>query len=525
MLTPVAEAHSGAVSDLVLAEEIGSYEDDPVGFCRDVLNLELDPWQCRFLEAIREHQRVAVRSSTGQGKDFIAAAGVLWFLASYYKAWCPTTANSEDQLRLVLWKQFSELISGSEGLWELFEWTVTSVRHRAMPAEWMAFAKTSAKKISKGGERHAEGSAGHHAENMLILLDEASGIEEEFWQAYEPTLTGPNNKLIALSNPNRLSGSFHQIWFSRQVAGFWSRFTIGGKPSAQGAAAQATGDNYFVSNRGNQSGNHEYLLRKWGTKHPIVQSKVFGIHPTIAADDTGYAFDEVMAARRQGRVTPSVDDSVQIGVDVAGFGDDETVYMIRRGRLFRQIVERKQSRDHILDMLWQLSQDEPDANAPDGMPLIVIDEAGLHDIVGSFRRLASSRGTKARIRGVSFGGGARSPRAYRNLAAEMWLKDLKAYFECGNCGRHYEAHNDDAAEERCDRYEPLLEIPDDDELMHQLISRRYGFTGKGDGHPATKTQMRFVEPKKEMKLRGIGSPDRADALCLAVVRPREPRIR
>lgn len=508
--------------ELALAEELASYQDDPIGFAADVLNLELDLWQCRFLEAVREYQRVAVRSSTGQGKDFIAAAAVLWFWSSYDRALCPCTANNQDQLEKVLWKQFAELIGGSNGLDAIADYQATTIRHRQHPAEWLIFAKTSAKKVSSGGEKHAEGSAGHHAENMIVLLDEGSGIEEEFWQAYEPTITGPNNKLVAIGNPNRLSGSFYQIWFNAKVGGFWKRFTIAGKPSPRGAAALSSGDEYFVSDRGNQSGNHDYLLSKWGANHPIVQSKVFGVHPTISDVDTGFAYEEVMAAMVPGRIQESAEDDVQIGNDVARFGDDETTYWIRRGRKFRFEVERKQTTTHIADRLLELSEEEPDATDPNGEPLIVIDETGVGGgVVDSVHEKARAKGRKVRIRAVTFGSQARDPKAYTNLAAEMWLCDLKEYFRCMACARFYEAHLDDGAQP-C-KYNPGIEMPYDEETLHQLIRRKFRFTGKGDGR-AKRIGQRALQPKDEMRKLGLGSPDRADGLCLSVVRPRVARI-
>lgn len=528
--------------EIATAEEIASYAHDPIGFAEDVLNLTLDIWQKRFLDAYLEHTKVAVRSSTGQGKDFTASIAVLHFLVSFWKAYVPCTANSKEQLQTILWKQFSDLIGNSNGIDVVFKWEATSIKHREYGAEWLAFAKTSAKKISSGGERSAEGSAGHHADNMLVLMDEASGIDEEFWQAYEPTLTGPNNRIIAIGNPNRLSGSFYQIWFNPRVSGFWKRFTIAGKSSPKASAFAAVGDEYHVSARGNQSGNHDYLIAKWGHQHPMVQSKVYGVHPTASSNDTGFSFEEVKAAMVQGRLRPSDTDAVQIGVDVARFGDDDTAYAIRRGRKFRQIIERKQTTTHIGDMIIDLIDAEPDPIY--GCPLIVIDESGVGGgVVDYVKQRARQLGIKLRMRAVSFGGAARNQKAYRNIAAEMWLEDLKEYFTCIECGRLYEAHQDDSidleyqestglwvpksgaiVQAQCRRFNPNIELEDDDELLAELTGRKYGFTGKGDGNPKTKLSQRFIQPKDEMKSEGKGSPDRADALCLAVVRPKTPGV-
>jgi hypothetical protein len=518
-----------------LAEQLAGYADDPIGFASDVLNLEIDDWQKRFLDAVREHNKVAVRSSTGQGKDFIGAVAILWFLASYEKAYCPCSANSEAQLEKVLWKQFAELINNANGFDAIFEWQATAIRHRAFPAEWLAFAKTSNKRISAGGESHAEGSAGHHADNMLILLDEASGIEEVYWQAYEPTLTGPNNKIIAIGNPNRLSGSFYQIWYKSTVAGFWNRFTIAGRDNAKARSSASAGDKFHVSHRGNQSGNHDYLIAKWGVSHPIVQSKVFGVHPTTTTERVGYAFEEIMAARSR-RIAPAEFDRVQIGVDASCGGRDRTPYFIRRGRHTRMVVDRPQSVHSIVEHILEIAESEPDPTQErfNYQPLVVVDDGGLIDLSGWLKKAGYRN-----VRGVHFGGSPRDKKLFFNLAAEMWLEDLKSYFACTNCGRSFEAHFDDVIDlghdkhdkpdvlcrlcNPCIAYTPGIQLPGDeageeaDELLNQLITRQWFFTGK-------EKLQRALQPKDEIRKETGRSPDHADALCLAVVRPRTPGV-
>lgn len=487
--------------------QISAYPDDPVGFVEDVLNVRPDRWQCELLEAVRDRNKVAVRSSTGQGKDWIACAAVLWFLSSFEKAYCPCTANSRDQLQLILWKQFAGLIDGSRGLGEVFQWTATTVRHKVYPSEWLAFAKTASKKVSAStGESHAEGASGHHADNMLILIDEASGVDEEFWQAYEPTLTGENNKILAIGNPNRLSGSFFSIWYNSQVAGFWRKFTIAGRPHPLAD---------HVSERGNQSGNHDYLLAKYGDRNPVVISKVYGVHPTQAPENTSYGFEEVQAARVAGRIVPTDEDDVQIGVDVARFGGDRSIITIRRGRHF---VQRKFSRLDTVQLSAEVANvvaEFPDRSRGDGKPLVVIDETGVGGGVVDICRKAGLR-----VKAVSFNSRPRKPALYTDIASEMWMGDLKEYFKCRFCNRIYEAHD---LKDESHRYDPNCELPDDDELLAQLTSRTYSYSTKS-GKPNKKVDQRRLQSKDDMKSKGFGSPDEADSLCLAVVKPVTPGI-
>jgi len=72
---------------------------------------------------------------------------------------------------------------------------------------------------------------------------------------------------------------------------------------------------------------------------------------------------------------------------------------------------------------------------------------------------------------------------YLNLRAELWFK-CKAWLEGMD-----------------------VSLPHDDALYAELAAPRYMFTSSG------KMQ---VESKESMKRRGVRSPDRADAVCLAL---------
>jgi len=84
---------------------------------------------------------------------------------------------------------------------------------------------------------------------------------------------------------------------------------------------------------------------------------------------------------------------------------------------------------------------------------------------------------------VNFGSAAYDTQAYSNRAAELWFTMANKI-------------------EKCE-----IILPDDEELTAQLTCRRSITTSKGK---------LGVEPKDAMKSRGISSPDKADALALAL---------
>src|SRR5581483_9364979 len=63
---------------------------------------------------------------------------------------------------------------------------------------------------------------GFHAENLLVVLDEACGVPEEIWDAIEGVCVGRNNRVLAISNPLSPAGRFYQLFKSPR----WKTFTL-----------------------------------------------------------------------------------------------------------------------------------------------------------------------------------------------------------------------------------------------------------------------------------------------------------
>jgi phage terminase large subunit len=189
---------------------MAKYRFWPTGFARDILGSYWWGKQIAIGEAVAKNRRVAVKSANGVGKTYLAADLVLWFLYTHPPAVVLTTAPTWRQVRHVLWEEIRR-------------------RHRtarvALPGRLMRA------RIDAGEGWFALGLAtdggvkfqGFHAENLLIIFDEASGIPDEIWDAAEGIAVAPNNRILAIGNPLAVSGRFHQC-FTR--ARGWLRFTI-----------------------------------------------------------------------------------------------------------------------------------------------------------------------------------------------------------------------------------------------------------------------------------------------------------
>lgn len=172
------------------------YQRDPVLYAREVLGFQCDDWQRDVLRDLAEAPWVTVRSGQGVGKTGVEAVALLWFLTCFRFPRVVATAPTRQQLHDVLWSEVEKWRSNSPLLREILRWTKTYVYLNGYEKRWFAVARTASK---------PENMQGFHEENMLFIVDEASGVADEIMEAILGTLSGGNNKLLMCGNPTRTS--------------------------------------------------------------------------------------------------------------------------------------------------------------------------------------------------------------------------------------------------------------------------------------------------------------------------------
>lgn len=163
---------------------------------------------------------------------------------------------------------------------------------------------------------------------------------------------------------------------------------------------------------------------------------------------------------------------VVIGVDVARFGDDATVFFKRQGLVaFEPVVIRKLDNMAVADRLVSfIAENRPDA--------IFVDAGAGAGVIDRVRQLGCT------VTEVAFGGRALSEK-YRNRRAEMWI-EMAAWLRSGG------------------------QIPDHTTLKADLSAATYLFDTSGK---------MVLESKEKIKERLGRSPDLADALALTFAAP------
>ena len=303
---------------------------------------------------------------------------------------------------------------------------------------------------------------GFHSENMLIVVDEAGGVGGEIWDAVEYIASGGRVKILAIGNPDAPDGRF----FEACGSSLWKTLNISCLDHPN-----ITGDGEYVHGAVTKEWVDGRAI-EWGEDSPLFQARVCGKFPD-EGDDTLIGLRWVLDAVAREEVQelkPPV-----IGVDVARYGSDETVLMLLRDE---KVADTRSyiGRD-LMQTCGEVLRMKRDHNL-DETALVVVDDVGLGG--GVTDRL---REQGHRVLAYKGGSKARDADQFFNRRAETWWA-LREELRAGR-----------------------LSIPDDDKLKSQLTSVRY--TPRSDGRIQ-------LEKKDDMLKRGVPSPDRADALVMAL---------
>lgn len=291
------------------------YRDDPVAYAEEVEHYVLDDWQKEALNKLVEHRFLAIRSGSGVGKTFILSIACKWFLFTRPHAKVPTTAPSGHQLFDVLWTEHFKQMDRSPILSNFFVWTHTRLSVRGHEPNWYAVARTA--KVRPGSDV-AEGLQGFHdEENLLFIIDEASGVPDAIYPAVEGALTGSGAYCILTGNPTRREGFFSEIFNKPGMAKFYKTMHISCERDAQTVAR--VGQRYL-----------DMMEERYGREHPIFKIKVLGEFPGTDADESYLVPPSYLDAMEH--TSPNVVKGfpIEFGLDV-GRKNAASVLCIRQG--------------------------------------------------------------------------------------------------------------------------------------------------------------------------------------------------
>jgi hypothetical protein len=448
----------------VAVEKIRTWKANPVQFVRDVFHAEPDAWQVEALEAVRDNKRIAMSACKGPGKSCLLAWVIWWFVSTRIDAQVIAISITSSNLRDNLWKELAVWRQKSKWLDAAFDVSGERITSKERPLTWWVSARAFPQQAD--ATQQANTLAGLHGESVLVVLDEVGDYPEGVVSAAEGIFANDvDARLVVAGNPTTTSGPLYRI--VTKDAKRWATIRITGDPEDPRRSPR-------ISKEWAQQ-----QIDDWGRSNPWVMVNVLGLFPPSSSNTLIDANLVQLAMARDVSPLSYRADSILWGLDPARFGDDESVLGKRQGVLCRTMnTWRGLDGVELAGRVSKLILDAEEENAaPDAL---FIDCGGVGASVVDQLRLL---GWGDLIRPVDFGSGADDVRFF-NKRAEMWWR-LSDWLK---------------------RTDAML--PSDPELAGQLTAPSFSYRVVG------KKTAFVLESKDDMKKRGVGSPDRADALAL-----------
>ena len=467
-----------------------------------------DLWACEYLDRLGLEIRrrgfdgrtskppiqVSVSSGHGIGKSALVAWLILFIMCCYPYSKITVTAVTETQLRARTWaelgKWYRRSLAGEMGLF-----TYNTGRGAMMfyepnyKTEWYAQAVTCR-------EENSEAFAGQHAANAVsaYIFDEASGVPDKIWEVRDGGLMSEALPMtLDFGNPTQNTGYFYENMMGKYKGQFIK---------------------YFIDRRNVYLGDKNYIngiVKSRGEDSDYVKVRIRGLFPSLGSMQF-MATQDVLDAMSAPDMMVDYSVPLTIGVDVARYGDDETVIYPRLGRNLRTYMPDRMSEGNTIAIANRfvamvekfrgigLEYAEAFIDSTGGYGGGVADqirELGYHCIE------------------VNFGKASPDP-AYRYMSDYMWGK-LRDDLDKGMALPRQHLGLGDGGLISAKDFEIDGGLMGNDiarDLFQQLTGRQFSYTTAGNRI--------HLEPKADMKDR-VGSPDLVDAIALTYALPVEAR--
>jgi hypothetical protein len=455
-----------------LISDIGQFCADPARFVRYAYpwgesgalaeSFGAHEWQTAILGDICNHLNsnkrfdpllLAVASGHGIGKSALVGWIIHWAMSTCDDCRCVVTANTGDQLMTKTVPEVSKWFSvGINAHW----WKVGSESIKVIDP---AHEKTWRTDFLTWSLERTEAFAGLHnrRKRIVLIFDEASAIPDKIWEVAEGALTDEDTEIIwvAFGNPTLNTGRFRECFGRRK--GRWITRQIDSR-----------------SVPGTNKAQIEKWIEDYGLDSDFCRVRVRGEFPR--AGSAQFISSELVALARRRTVTNYSHFPKILAIDVARFGDDQTVLGIRQGPKLR-VLEKLRGLDVIqvaMRAKQHIEAEKPRVTVVDGDGI----GAGVVDWLRTYLKWQHPQKL------IEFHGGATPGDGdmYFNQRAESWGMARAWLLDA--------------------------DIPDDPELEADLTGPEYFFSAKNQIQ---------LERKDDMKKRGLASPDIGDMLAMTFI--------
>jgi hypothetical protein len=447
--------------DAMLSAIIARYKNDRPAFFAKVMGVaHIEPWQLRELQALDAGcTRMSIRSGHGVGKTMFLAGTILHFLLTRHPCKVAVTAPSATQLFDALASEVKIWLKRVEINAPMFASLLTATSERvfmtAAPEACFCTYRTSRKESP-------EALQGIHAEHVLLIADEASGVAEAVFEAASGSMSTKGAITILASNPTRASGFFHAT--QTKLKHVWRCSKVTCMDSSRVAPE------YIEEERAFGPEKNRYRIR-------VLAEFAAG------DDDTLISRDLVLAAQARDIIAPRA-TPVYWGVDVArSLTRDKSSLAKRKGPVVTEPIKRWQY-DDTMRLTGAILREWEDTKEHDKPEAIFVDVIGVGGgVVDRLRELDLP------VVGINVGESSSVLAKAQRLRDELWL-NARDWFMTR-----------------------AVKFPKDDpKTVEELTTPSVVYQSNGNAK---------VESKDEMRARGAldgDSPDGADAFCLTFAR-------
>jgi len=468
------------------------FVSDPVGFVEQGLGESLWSRQREILEAVRDNKRVVVPACHAPGKTHLAARAVAWWISCHPPgtAQVVTTATTFRQVRNLLWVQIRRLHAKHNlpGVTAQVEWKIGSeICGYGFSAP--AWDETAVQ--------------GVHAPHLLIVVDEAGGISNKLGQSLEALMTGGHTRLLVIGNP---PVDIEDSWFERACSSplyvnipisAYDTPNFTGEPTDICGSCPPEVEKHYVGTHLVDKEWVDEVTQEFGGDSPFAIARVHAKFPRAAPNKV---IPMSWCESAQENDTPVFGDQLRLGVDVAADGGDELVIARADGYRVKLVhhssgMANASAVDVAGKVLEAIQEAELIALGRSHKHRVTVKVDGIGvgwGVVGLLQQWGKEGRHHSAIINVNVSRSARSQK-FKNQRAEMWWNTRQLLMP--------DPQNDNQQQVRLDV---------DRRTIAQLSSPLYSADSSG---------RIVIESKREIKRRSGTSPDRAEAVLLALYEP------
>lgn len=318
----------------------------PDEWCHKKVGVELWSKQREIVQSVQDNKLTAVKSGHGVGKSFTASMLATWWVDTHppEDTIVVSTAPSSRQVSVIMWEEIRKIHRKAKLQGEVQRadrWIINNLE--------VGFGRKP-----QDYDKHA--FQGIHRKYVLVIIDEACGIDEWLWIAALSIATGKYCRIVAIGNPDDPSSYFAKVckpgsgWNVIQISVLDSPNFTGEKVS-EDTASKLTDQSYV-----------DAMKSEIGEGTPVWTSKILGEFPEIDefsviplawVHRAQERWEEYCTANGQ---VPPIGVRHTVGADIARFGGDKTAFAHKYGDFVASVrtlpgSDTETSADKLVDEL------------------------------------------------------------------------------------------------------------------------------------------------------------------------------